>query len=145
MSFREDGAKLQIKFFEVGLQPHLSSLHSSRSLKAPQMAFAPRLWGLQVWSDGRAFFLLDERGFVCSTEDEGLALKLILFESIEGPGALRAVLSRPVISPMSTVQVLESRFRPKAPVPAAKAEPSPKPLRRRKLSEGELSNLLKDL
>ena len=145
MSFREDGAKLQIKFFEVGLQPHLSALHSSRSLKAPQMAFAPRLWGLQVWSDGRAFFLLDERGFVCSTSDESLAMQLILFESIQGPGALRAVLSRPVINPLSTVQILESRFRPKDPVPAVKAQPSPKPLRRRKLSEDELSNLLKDL
>lgn len=143
--FREDGAKLQVKFYEVGLMPHLSELQLAQYHKEPLMAFRAEIWGLGLWYSGREYLILDEKGFLTKTPDGSLALRLISFESVHGPGALRAVLKREILNPQGAVQVLKTKFNPSAPVPAAKPEPIPKPLRRRKIDPAEFSKLLEGL
>lgn len=137
--------ELSLRAHTFGLTPHLPLLSLSKTTKAPQMAFRPGLWGLQIWISGEELFLLDEKGFLCSTPSASLALSLITFESLEGPGSLRVVLNRETLNPLSAVKVITPKYNPKAPVPSAPPEASPRPLRRRKLSEADFSALLKDL
>lgn len=142
---RNDSSELLLKAQAFGLTPHLPTLSATSFSKASLMAFRPGLWGLQVWISGENFFLLDEKGFVCQTDQMDLTILLISFESKEGPGAVRTLLSREILSPTSAVKVLTSKFNPKAEVPSVKPEPAPRPLRRRKLSDADFAALLKDL
>lgn len=142
---REDGAKLQIAFHEWGLSPHFDGLQAAKYAKEALMASRPDLWGLGLWTDGRTYFLLDSKGFITSTEDGALALRLVSFESQKGPGALRALLARPSLGPTAGIRVVPSAYRPKDPVPAVKDDSSQKPLRRRRLSEAEFAKLLEGL
>lgn len=74
------------------------------------MAAAGHCYGLRVWLSGTTAALIDERGFVCSTTDVGELMLCLRFESTLGPGALRALLSKPIIDPLAAVQLFQSRF-----------------------------------
>ena len=144
---RTDGAKFHHLFFEAGLQPYMDVLgaSSTEERKASIMAFRPALWGLHVWCSGDLHVLLDEKGFVCSTKNKLLVLALVGFESTHGPGALRTVLSRPLLDPLAAVRSETSRYNPKAAVPAVKAPQPEKSLKRRKLLPAEFAKLLEGI
>ena len=146
---RVDSEKLMIKFFEAGLLPLLGQLQGSTfgEKKEALMAFRPALWGLHVWVSGEDLVLMDEKGFLCTftVAYYPMVLELVRFESVQGPGALRAVLKRPLLDPAKAIQVAKSKYNPKAEVPAVKPEASQKPLRRRKLSPADFAKLLEGL
>jgi hypothetical protein len=144
---RSDGEKLQVAFYELGLQPFLVGLTNSSvsEKKETLMAFRAGLWGLQVWVSGETIVILDERGFVCSLTNPTIAFALCRFESTQGPGALRAVLKRNVISPVNVVDMLRARYNPTQKVPSAVSKPSPISPKRRKLSSAEFSKILSEI
>lgn len=121
-------------------------LQSSRISERKEKLFAAtsHLHGLRVWISGRVFALLDERGFVCSTEDPQLVWSLCLIESTQGPGTVRELLKRPVVDPASVIIVAAPRFR-LVPKPVEKTTPAPKARKSSGLSDHVLANLLKEL
>jgi len=143
---RSDGEKLQVAFFELGLQPHLPTLtlSSVSEKKESLMAFRAGLWGLQIWITGEVIVLLDEKGFVCSTENKPLTFALCRFESTHGPGALRAVLRRNVVAPYG-IEVLRAKYNPGQKVPAVASQPYSPASQRRKLSSADFQKLLSEI
>jgi hypothetical protein len=145
---RVDSEKLMVKFFEAGLLPFLSQIQNTTygEKKEALMAFRPSLWGLHIWINGEDLVLMDEKGFLCVLNvNNVVVLDLVRFESVQGPGALRAVLKRPLLDPQAAVQRPKASYNPKAEVPRVKVEKDPKPLRRRKLSPSDFAKLLGDL
>lgn len=108
--------------------------------KEALLAATPELHGLRVWVNGTDAVLIDERGYVCSTKSVVEVILLCRFESTMGPGALRALLSRPVVDPYAAVSILAPRFTLKQkPVEHAKTSPKAP---RRILSSVDMSKLL---
>jgi hypothetical protein len=146
---RVDSDKLMVKFYEAGLLPHLGVLQGATygEKKEALMAFRPALWGVHVWVTGDTFVLCDEKGYLTHLlhAQTTVLVELLRFESTQGPGALRAVLKRPLLDPSAAVQRPKSSYNPKAEVPRVKVEKDPKPLRRRKLSPSDFAKLLGDL
>lgn len=128
-----------IAYFELGEM--LPGLQASRvsSRREGLMAATAKIWGLNLWIDGGTFILLDERGFLCSSLVLGQVIRLCTVESILGPGAVRAILSRPIIDPNSEIFVVESRKR--VPLPPNAVAPKNKP----RLDPAVFAALLKEL
>lgn len=105
-----------IRASELGLTARLRlKFQQSKSFAATgrlsqTMAAAGHCYGLRVWLSGGTAVLLDDKGFVAATSDWAEVLLAIRFESTLGPGALRVLLSRPVIDPMAAVSLFKSRF-----------------------------------
>jgi len=105
-------ARLRLKFQQ-------SKAFAATGRVAQTMAAAGHCYGLRVWLSGNTAVLIDTKGFVCSTTDWADVLLAIRFESIMGPGALRALLARPVIDPMAAITLFKSKFNFQ-PLPAHK-------------------------
>lgn len=98
---------------QLGLESELPSLVLSRlnERREALMAATPKLWGLNLWISGENYVLLDEKGFLASTKNVELVLRLIRFESTLGPGATRALLARPIIDPVAAIFIAEAKKR----------------------------------
>lgn len=133
--------ELMAEAFGIGATLRLSLQHSRVSEQRERtMAAVPQVYGLKVWVDGVHAVLLDERGFVCATEDWLQVLLLCRYESARGPGALRALLARPTIDPYAAISVLAPRFTLK-PKPAERSEEQPK-APRKVLSPEQLRSIM---
>lgn len=131
---------------EAGLVPTLRlKLQGSRARERLEqtMAASPASYGLRVWVSGEEAFLLDAKGFVCSTTDVIELVLCLRFESIHGAGSLRALLARTILDPSFAVTIVKSSFKLK-PDPVKKSSPAPK-APKKNLSPEEFARLLEAL
>jgi hypothetical protein len=131
---------------ECGLVSDLRlKLQNSRARERLEqtMAASPSSYGLRVWVSGEEAFLLDHKGFVCSTTDVIELVLCLRFESIHGSGSLRALLARTILDPTFAVTVVKSAFKLK-PDPVKKSSPAPK-APKKNLSPEEFARLLEAL
>lgn len=131
---------------ELGLETSLRlKLQRSRARERLEqtMASAPSSYGLRVWVSGEEAFLLDAKGFVCSTTDVVELVLCLRFESIHGAGALRALLARSILDPSNAVTIVKPSFKLK-PDPVKKSSPAPK-APKKNLSPQEFAKLLESL
>lgn len=93
------------------------------------MASTGKIWGLNVWIKYPDYVLLDEKGFVCSTRRWSLVQVLCDFESVQGSGALRALLRRPIKDPYAGIFLAQPPKRaappPNLPTPPGKPTVAP--------------------
>jgi len=108
--------------------------------KMALFAATPLLHGLQLWITGADYVLLDEKGYLCSTTDQTLTLRLCRFESLHGPGTTRALLRQPVVDPTAAVFFVEAKKRVPLPpnVPSTRDE-------KRALSPSVFAELLRQI
>lgn len=112
--------------------------------KEQLFAATPRLHGLQLWVDGPRYNLLDEKGFVCWTDDHEQAISLCRLESILGPGAVRTLLKKEPIDPLAAVVAYAAIYR-RIPKPVEKKEKTGHATKGASLSPEIFKNLLEDL
>lgn len=126
-----------------GLEPELPALVLSRlnDRREALMAATPKLWGMSLWINGETYVLLDEKGYVASTKNVELALRLIKFESTLGPGAVRTLLARPIVDPVAAIFIAESKKR----LPLPPNTPTGEHRAQRALNPQVFADLLKQL